>query len=315
MKALFINSFGGPEVIQYGDLPDPVLGNNQVLVKVKAASVNPVDNLIRSGRLKFITGSKFPRILGVDFSGTVTEIGSNVKGFKIGDSVYGATNALSRKQQGAFSESLAVLESHLRLIPLGYNFEDAACLPVAGITAISGLNKCMPFEGKSVLVIGATGGVGHFAVQIAKARGAKVTGVCKTSNMDIAKKLGCENVIDYTNEDFLLSNQRYDVIYDSHGGFSFSAIAKLLHENGQYVTPTLYPPKLFGAFFRNITGKKKFLSSNMQPVSENYAAIENLVKAGLLRPVIEQIFALPKGADALKLVEQGKVRGKVVVKI
>ena len=315
MKALFINSFGGPEVLQYGELPDPILQSGQVLVNVKAVSVNPVDNMIRSGKLKFITGSRFPKILGVDFAGVIQKISDNTLGFKVGDSVYGATNALSRKQQGASSELLAVLAKQIRLIPKGMSFEDAASLPVGSITALSGLNKCLPLEGKSVMVIGATGGVGHFAVQIAKANGAQVTGVCKTENVSMAKKLGCISVIDYTKENFLATDSRFDVIYDSHGGQDFSAIAKILHTNGRYVTPTLYPPKLFVAFFRNILSSKKFLTSNMKPSQENFATIETLVSNGLLTPLIEQIFLLPRGAEAFKLVEQGKVRGKVVLKL
>jgi NADPH:quinone reductase-like Zn-dependent oxidoreductase len=271
--------------------------------------------MIRNGALKFITGSKFPKILGVDYSGVIKEISATVKGFKVGDSVYGATNALSRKQQGALCEIIAVSAKKIRLIPPGLSFEGAASLPVGAITALSGLKKCGILDGKSVLVIGATGGVGHFAVQIAKARGAEVTGACNTRNIDIAKSLGCDFVIDYTKGDISLSVKKYDVIYDSFGHSGFSGNSKALNAYGQYVTPTLYPPKLIMAFFQNMVSSKKCLSSNMQPIPENYAEIEQLIQLGFLKPLIERIFPLPDGAEALKILEQGKVRGKVVVKV
>jgi NADPH:quinone reductase-like Zn-dependent oxidoreductase len=177
MKAFYLTGFGGPEVMHYGDLPDPAPGTGEVLVEVKAASINPLDWKLRSGMMRLLSGRGLPKALGADFAGVVRALGPGVSRLALGASVYGSVGVMFGAP-GAHAERVAAKLSHLHPLPEGWSFEQGAALPVAGLTALAGLRKCGELTGKTVLVNGATGGVGHLALQIAKARGARVVGVC-----------------------------------------------------------------------------------------------------------------------------------------
>jgi len=204
---------------------------------------------------------------------------------------------------------------HIRKIPEGMIFEDAASLPVAALTALNGLRLCGNLRGKTVLINGATGGVGHFAVQIAKAKGAVVTGMCSTRNVELAKQLGAQSVIDYTSENFISSGKQYDVIFDAYGKLKFAEASRALTQKGIFLT-TLFPPSLiFKAVLLRFLGGKKIFPANMRKKPEDYAEIEKLIEDGSVKPVIEQIYPLSQTKEAFTALEQGKVRGKIIIQV
>src|SRR5476649_988469 len=230
MKAIVHCEYGGPEVLKLVDVEKPTPTDNQVLVRVRAASLNPLDLTIRGPWLvRPILGMRKPKDtrLGVDYAGTVEAVGKNVTQFKLGDEVFGGT-------RGALAEYVCVLPDRaVTLKPANMTFEQAAAVPVAAITALQGLrDKGKIKPGQKVLVNGASGGVGTFAVQIAKSFGTEVTGVCSTRNLDMVRSIGADHVIDYTKEDFTKTDQRYDLIYDLVGNHSFSERRRILTPNG-----------------------------------------------------------------------------------
>ena len=216
MNAFYLSSYGGPEAAKYGYLPDPVAGNNQLLIQVKAVSLNPIDFKIKNGDLKMIVGSKFPKVMGSDFAGIIKETGREIKVFKAGDRVYGSVPVIFRKP-GALSELININPRYARLIPETMSFEEAASLPIASLTALNGLRKCGISAGSHVLINGATGGVGHFAIQIAKAKGAIVTATCRTENADLAKEMGADEITGYSSDDFAKITDKFDAILDAYG--------------------------------------------------------------------------------------------------
>ena len=243
MKAAVYRRFGPPEVVvQVEDVEKPVPKDKEVLIRVRAASVNPLDCGLPKGGGRIVTGLRKPKVtrLGVDVAGEVDAVGSNVTEFKPGDAVFGACirdpQASGFKVwvcQGAFAEYACAPESTLVLKPDNVTFEQAACVPLAAFTALQGLRAQGPTQlGQKILINGAAGGVGTFAVQIAKSFGAEVTGVCSTRNVDMVRSIGANQVIDYTREDFTTSGQRYDLIFDCVGNHSLSACRRVLNPNG-----------------------------------------------------------------------------------
>jgi NADPH:quinone reductase-like Zn-dependent oxidoreductase len=231
MKAITHCEYGGPDVLKVEGIEKPVPNDNQLLVKVRAASVNPLDLTIRGALLlRPLFGLRKPKDtrLGVDYSGTVEAVGKNVTQFKPGDEVFGGKN-------GALAEYVSVLADRAVVLkPANMNFEQAAAVPVAAITALQGLrDKGHIQSGQKVLINGASGGVGTFAVQIAKSFGAEVTGVCSTRNVDLVRSIGADHVIDYTKEDFTKGDQHYDLIFDLIGNHSFSERRRILNSNGR----------------------------------------------------------------------------------
>ncbi len=314
MKAFYSISYGGPEASAYGDFPDPVPGIDQLLIEVKAVSINPVDFKIKRGDLKFITGSKFPRIFGSDFAGIVKETGSRVTKFKPGDKVYGVTSAISKKP-GALAQLLAIDEKSLGMIPAGMPFEVAASLPIAGLTALNGLRRCKVEAGTRVLINGGTGGVGHFAVQIAKAKGAHVTVTCSEGNAELARKLGADEVIGYSRKDLAMSKNKFDAILDAYGRMNHSDIYRLLNRNGIYATTMVNPFLFFTSLFAKIIHGIRLTSSNMRMRPEDKMEIERLYLEKKLNPVIENFFSLDKADEGFELAENGKPRGKIIIRI
>jgi NADPH:quinone reductase-like Zn-dependent oxidoreductase len=314
MRAFLARAYGGPEVMQLGELPDPVAGKGQVLVTVHAASINPVDWKVRNGDMRFITGHRFPRAYGSDLAGVVRAAGPGAATFSVGERVYGVTAVMLRRP-GAHAEQVAIGSKHLRRLPDGINFEQAAALPVAGLTALSGLRKCGDLTSKSVLVNGATGGVGHFAVQIAKARGARVAAVCSARNGERAKALGADPVLDYRTWDPMRDASRYDVVFDAFGHLPFSAAARLLAPGGCYATTQGSPSLFFRAAWQRIIGGQRIVFANLRDKPEDYAALEALVLGGRVAPITEHVFPLQRAADAFAAAEAGGVVGKAILRV
>jgi len=289
MKAFVIDGYGGPERMHPGDLPDPSPCKGEVVVDVVASSVNPVDWKIRAGQLRLISGSRFPRALGTEFAGVVHALGAGVTGFAVGDPVYGlSVTAMGRP--GAHAERLAVPASALRRKPKDLPFVEAAVLPVAALTALNGLRLCRDLAGKAVLVNGATGGVGHFAVQIAKARGAsRVAAVCSAAKADFARGLGADVVFDYRTDGLARSGERFDVVYDAFGHLGFGAACRLMAPRGAYVTPLGLPVTFLRSLWQNLVGRRRLIIGNVRTEPEDYAALEAMYVEGTLRPRIDRV--------------------------
>ena len=324
MKAIVHCEYGGPEVLTLADVEKPTPADNQVLVKVRAASVNPLDLTIRGlWLLRPLSGLRKPKDtrVGVDYAGTVEAVGKNVTQFKPGDEVFGGKN-------GAIAEYVCVLaDRSVVLKPANMTFEQAAAVPVAAITALQGLRdkgKIQP--GQKVLVNGASGGVGTFAVQIAKSFGTEVTGVCSTHNVDLVRSIGADHVIDYTKEDFTKADQRYDLIYDLVGNHSFSERRRILNQNGICVMAGVggagwhdgIAMRLAGelnAYVRSRFVSQKFIAYIAQFNKQDMTLLADLMQSGKITPVIDRTYKLNETADALRYLEQGHARGKVVIKL
>jgi len=314
MKASFINKYGDSNVIEYGDVSNLVLTKNKLLIEVKAISINPVDFKMRGGRFKLISGSKFPKILGIDFSGIVVEKGMAVSDFKIGDKVYGFVKTYFGNS-GTLAEFVLASPQDISCIPNGMSFEQAATLPVAALTVLDGFRKSGNLTNKTILINGATGGVGHFAVQIAKALNANVYAVCSSKNFDLAKQHGAVEFIDYSKMDLLENDIKFDIIFDAYGQMNFKTIIKLLKKNGTY-TSTLFKNKLkMQSLFAKLFYNKKLKSANMRAKKQDFKEIETLFLENKFTPYIENTFTLQNTKSAFQLLENGKPRGKIVIKI
>jgi NADPH:quinone reductase-like Zn-dependent oxidoreductase len=314
MKAYYSTGYGGSDSSQYGDYPDPSPATNQVVVEVKAVSINPVDFKVKRGDLKFISGRKFPRILGSDFSGIIKEAGTDAAKFKPGDRVYGVASVILGKQ-GALAQFIAIDQKSLWPIPLGMSFEEAASLPIAALTALNGLRRCEVAKGTRVLINGATGGVGHFAVQIAKAKGALVTATCSDANAELARALGADETMRYNKEDLALTNKKFDAILDAYGHMDLNDVYRLLKRGGIYASTMINPLYRVTTFFIKLIYGKKLTSSNMRALPEDVAKIEKLFLEKKLHPVIENYFTLDKAEKAFEAAEKRKPRGKIIIRI
>ncbi len=323
MKAIVYCDFGSPDVLKVENIEKPTPEEDQVLVRVRAASVNPLDWHYVRGKPYFARlmgmGLRRPKVtrLGVDFAGTVEAVGKNVKRFKPGDDVFGG-------RTGAFAEYVTVREERaVALKPANVTFEQAASVSVAALTALQGLrDKGQIRPGQKVLINGASGGVGTFAVQIAKSFGAEVTGVCSTRNVDMVRSIGADHVIDYTKEDFTKSEQRYDLIIDNVGNRSLSECRGILTPKGRYVmvggpsSGWIDPlPRALGALVMS-----RFVSQDMvmfiaQLNQRDLTILGDLMQAGKVKPVIDRQYKLSEVPKAIGYLEEGHARGKVIVAV
>ena len=324
MKAIVHCEYGGPDILTLADIEKPVPTDNQIQVRVRAASVNPLDLTIRGfWFLRPFSGMRKPKDirLGVDYAGKVETVGKNVTQFKPGDEVFGGRN-------GALAEYVCVLPDRaVTLKPANMTFEQAASVPVAALTALQGLrDKGKIKPGQKVLVNGASGGVGTFAVQIAKAFGAEVTGVCSTRNLDLVRSIGADHVIDYTKEDFTKSDQRYDLIFDLAGNHSFSERRRVLTPNGICVMVGLGGSGWHDGMGGRMVGElnaylgswfvtQKFLPFLANLNKADLALLSDLMRDGKVTPVIDKTYKLSDVPAALKYLETGHARGKVVITV
>jgi NADPH:quinone reductase-like Zn-dependent oxidoreductase len=323
MKAVVYTDYGSPDVLEIRDIKKPVPNDDQVLIKVRAASINPLDWHFIEGTpyiMRIGIGLRKPKDprLGVDMSGQVEAVGKNVTQFKPGDEVFGGRN-------GAFAEYVcARADRAIVLKPANLTFEQAACVPIAAITALQGLRdkgKIQP--GQKVLINGASGGVGTFAVQIAKTFGADVTGVCSTRNLDLVRSLGADHVIDYTKEDFTKGEQRYDLILDNVGNQPLSGFRRALQPKGICVMIGGGGPNdggLIGPMARPVKAllMSPFVSQKMGMFmadlnKQDLTILGDLMQSGKVTPVIDRTYPLSQIAEAIRYLEQGHARGKVVI--
>ncbi len=313
MKAFYATAYGGPEVMTLGERPDPAPRAGEVLVAVRAASVNPVDWKVRRGDVRLLSGRP-PKILGTDLAGTVAALGPGVAGLAAGAAVYGTTRMMLGAQ-GSHAERVAVPARRVAPIPPGLSFEEAAALPVAALTALNGLRRCGELEGRAVAVVGATGGVGHLALQLARARGARVTAVCSARNAERARALGAEEVVDYRKEDLTRGQRRFDVVFDAHGATGFAAASRVLSGSGVYATTLAGPAAAMVHLWHRLAGGRQLAMANLRDRPEDYAELARLLGAGAVKPVVSAVVPLDRAAEAFAALEAGGVVGKVVIRI
>jgi NADPH:quinone reductase-like Zn-dependent oxidoreductase len=317
MKAIAIDGYGGSDRLRYCDLPDPTPSAGEVLVRVRAAGVNPVDWKIRRGDLRMFLRIRFPYIPGGDVAGHVVAIGQDVTRFKPGDEVVAFVDMA---RGGGYGELAVVKESAAALKSSALSFAEAASLPIAGVTALQSLRDLGGLRsGGSALVNGGAGGVGHFAVQIAKALGATTAATCGPSNVDFVRSLGADLVIDYSKEDFTRRSELYDVVFDAVAMSSFGACRHLLNPGGVYVTTVPGLSTLFwGAAQRAAallarTKRARFVM--VHPEGSDLAFLGQLADQGKLKPAIARAFPLDQAREAHDLSEQGHTRGKIVLEL
>lgn len=322
MKAIVYYNDRSGDVLKCEEIEKPVPQPQEVLIKVRAASVNPIDcGALKHPLLRRLMDARSKGKItrpGRDVSGQVEAAGENTKQFKPGDKVFGAC-------AGAFAEYTCARESALAIKPGNLSFEQAASLPIAGLTALQSLrDRAQIQSGKKVLINGAAGGVGTFAVQIAKSLGAQVTGVCSTRNVEMVRSLGADNVIDYTREDFATSGQHYDVILDLVANHSFSAHRRVLNPKGIYIGAGVIG--LGGSMVKLLTGQikqlvqspfatQKFITFMTKVNQEDLGALAALIEPGKVTPVIDRRYSLSEVAEAVRYVEAAHARGKVIIDV
>ena len=314
MKAVYLEKFGATDVLKYGDLPDPEPGTGQVLVEVHACSLNPLDWKLRKGTFKFMTGRKFPKVLGADFSGVVSKIGQDVTYFKKGDAVFGGVNIMFGKM-GANAELVVVSEKHIAAKPENITFEEAAAIPVGGLTAFQSMKKIQSKPSDKVLINGASGGVGVFALQLAKMYGAEVTAVCGSTSIEFVKSLGADLVIDYKKDDFTQQDRSYDLIFDAHGTLRWNVVKKSLLPNGIFISTLPSPGVILGKISSKLLGGKKIILASVRNNPEDLSALAELVGAKKIKVPIQQTFSLRDTQAAHDMLEKGGVKGKLVIKV
>ena len=316
MKAIVYHNYGSPDVLKLEEIEQPTPGDDEVLIKVRAASVNPIDRVYR-GRpymVRLMSGLRKPKDtrLGRDVAGQVEAVGRNVTQFKPGDEVFGTCRA-------AFAEYACAPASALVIKPDKVTFEQAASVPIAGLTALQGLrDKGQIQPGQKVLINGASGGVGTFAVQIAKSFGADVTGVCSPRNIGMVRAIGADQVIDYTQEDFTKGEARYDLILDCVSNHSLSVCRRVLNPHGKFVI--VGASKLRNSLSHALKGLvlSPFVSQNFVMLiarlrKDDLTILGELIEAGKVRPVIDRCYSLSEAPEAIRYLEQGHAQGKVVI--
>lgn len=321
MKAISQQGYGSADVLKYEELETPVVGDDDVLIKVRAAAVNPLDWHLMRGEpfiVRMLSGLRKPKSPGTgrDVAGEVAAVGRNVTQLKPGDAVFGAC-------RGAFAEYACASESTLVKKPENVTFDQAAAVAVAAFTALQGLrDKGRIQPGQKVLINGAAGGVGTFAVQIARSFGAEVSGVCSTRNVEMVRSIGAARVYDYTREDFTKSGQRYDLILDSVGNHSLLACRRVLNPQGIVVTVGGSGASISGLLARWIGGlilsrivSQRFAVLSAKSSQKDLTVLRDLMAAGKVTPVIDRRYSLREVPEAMRYAEGGHVRGKVVITV
>jgi NADPH:quinone reductase-like Zn-dependent oxidoreductase len=324
MKAIVYTRYGSPDVLQFKEVDKPAPKEHEVLVKIYAASVNTLDwRLMRAepflARLENGLFKPKQTRLGADLAGRVEAVGSGVTGFQPGDAVFGDIwlNGL-----GGFAEYGCTREDTLVLKPANISFEAAAAVPIAALTALQGLrDKGQIQPGQKILINGASGGVGTFAVQIAKSFGAEVTGVCSTRNLDMVRSIGADHVIDYTQEDFTNNGQQYDLIFCAVGNRSVSDYKRALQPQGGCVIAgfttlrLMFEHSILGPRASKAGGQRVGMMGTVKPNKEDLTFLKELLESGKVVPVIDRCYPLHETAEAIRYLEAGRARGKVVITV
>jgi len=316
MKAMVYTRFGPPDVLRLQEVEKPIPKDNEILIKVHAASVNAYDwrhlradpfliRLMGAGLLK-----PKHKILGADIAGQVESVGANVKQFQPGDEVFGDGG------YGGFAEYACVDENRFVLKPADLTFEEAAAVPMAALTALQGLrDKGLIQAGQKVLINGASGGVGTFAVQIAKSFDTEVTGVCSTTKMDLVRSIGADHVIDYTQEDITKNGKLYDLIFDIAAYRSISEYKRIMSSGGIYVLAGGSMPRIFQLMLKSMTGVKNMRLMVANVNQKDLLFIKELLESGKVKSIIDKRYPLNETAEALRYLEEGRARGKVVISV
>lgn len=319
MKAIVLTQYGSPDVLELKEVEKPTPKDNQVLIRVHAASVNPADLYGIRGHIviRFMNGGLLkPKTtsVGVDVAGRIEEVGKTVTQFQPGDAVFGVA-------KGAYAEYVCCAEHKLALKPDNVSFEAAAATPVVAFTALQALrDKGNIRAGQKVLINGASGGVGTFALQMAKAYGAEVTAVCSTRNVDIARSIGADHVIDYTREDFTKNGQRYDLILAVNGYHPILDYRRALSPEGTYISaggalPQIFEGMLLGRLLSKFGSKKLDFMGIATIGHEDLLVIRDLLEAGKVVPVIDRCYSLSETPEAFRYLAQGHAQGKIVITV
>lgn len=308
MKKITYNQYGTNDVLNLSNIKESEPIDNELLIEIKAASINPIDWKLRQGEMKIMSGKNFPKGIGCDFSGIVKKIGSNVTEFKKGDTVFGW---MPYKEAGSFAETIIAKESLLVKKPTNINFKEAACLPMTGATALTALKeKGNIKKGYEILINGCTGGVGHMATQIVKNFGAKITGVCSGDNIEVAKKLGVDNVVDYKKQSIYSLDKKFDIIFDTVGNLSYKKSKTLLKPNGKFLD--LNPKNLLDILYGLISSKYKVIMTNVK--KGHLIELAKLTKTEKIKPIIGKIVNLDEAIKAISSLEKGeKILGKTII--
>lgn len=325
MKAIVATKYGPPEVLQIKEIEKPVPAGNEILVKVYATTVSAADYRVRSFTVpisfwlpaRFALGLTKPRnsVLGMDFAGVVEAVGKDVIKYKIGDPVFG----LMGHQFGCYAQYLCLSEDW-KLVgiagkPANLNFEEAAAIPFGGLTALYFLREAKIQKGQKVLITGASGSVGTYAVQIAKHYGAEVIAVCSTDKMELIKSLGADKIIDYTKEDFTKIGELYDVIFEVAGKTPFSDCLKSLTKSGALLHAVAVPAVTIQMKWQSITTGRKMVGGGPENSSEDLIFLKELIELGKLKPIIDKCYSMEQIVEAHRYVESGRKKGNVVISI
>jgi NADPH:quinone reductase-like Zn-dependent oxidoreductase len=321
MKAILQERYGSPDVLEFKEIATPVAGVGEVLLRVRAAALNPLDWHNLRGLpypLRIGSGLRRPksRVLGIDVAGRVESLGDGVTRLKPGDDVFGLCD-------GSLAEYACAKEDRLVPKPASIAYEQAAASPVAALTAIQGLrDRGRIRAGQNVLIVGASGGVGTFAVQMGKVFGAVVTGVCSTRNAELVRSLGADHVTDYTKEDFFRTGQRYDLILDMAGTHSLSECRRALTPRGTYVVVGAPsgrwlkgPDRFFKALVLSAFVSQRFVPFITRPSRDDLELLRDLLERGTVTPVIDRSYELTEVPEAMRYLEEGHVRGKLVIRL
>ena len=312
MKAVYIHRYGGAKELVFGELADPVPGRNDVLIRVAAASVNPVDWKVREGRLKIITGKRFPMIMGVELSGSVVSVGADVADLKPGDRVFAGLS----HQGGAYAELVAVDRKKVSKIPDELSFIEASTMAVAGVTPLQAFTLHYNLQpGDEVLINGGSGGLGTYAIQIAKVLGARVTAVCSERNIELVKSLGADEVIDYNRENFRERKNGYDIVIDAASNVFFSDTRQCLKRGGVLIKLNLSIKSLFVVLWSRLFMSRKLKMILLKNRPADIQWMIDHITNGKIRVVIDRTYALEEVAKAHEYSESGRARGKIVLMV
>lgn len=324
MKAILHTQYGPPDLLQLGEVEKPIPKANEILIKIQATTVTTSDCNVRNFTftpklfllpMRMQLGFNTPKIniLGIDLAGEVEAVGVDVKRFKKGDQVFGTPDLA----MGAHAEYICLPEDGvLTTKPANTTWEETAAIPNMGNTALYFIRDLGNIQaGSNVLINGASGGIGTFAIQLAKYYGAEVTGVCSTTNVEMVKSLGADKVIDYTKEDFTESGETYDVIFDAVGKLSYSRCKSSLKNNGIFLTTLPTMAIILQTMWTSMRGGKKVKFGDAVPKIENLIFLKELIEAGKIKPVIDRIYSLEQTAEAFRYVEKGHKKGNVVITV
>ncbi len=316
MRAVTFERFGGPEVLRMSEVGDPVAGRGELVVRIRAAAVNPLDWKIRSGTMNFLAGRKFPKRTGIDFCGVIEACGPDVVGLKPGDEILGETNPFN-PARGTFAEKCVARAEWVLRKPERLSNAEAAAAPVAGLSALQALRHCGVGPGKRILLIGASGGLGTFAIQIAKAHGAHVTAVCSTHGVELSRKLGADVVIDRSRENPLAGNGIYDAVLDLAAVHTFADCRHLLTPAGIYLHTMPGAGTLWSQYWTRLFSAQKAKVLIMKPTGGDLKELGTLMADGSVTPIVSRTFPFNEESvrEMHRISEEGHVVGKLVAEI